>query len=375
MALIGTLFDAAVPADNTAAKLGASWLRDIKTRLKAWATICFDLDTGLLKSAVVTSANLAAPSGSAAAATSGAPSLGSFTYTQCEFNAQGQLIKGQRGGLVAADYVAASVGTAALATSAVTQLILADAEVTAEKFQRPRKWVRYDSSVRALSSCTRVGTLATANLNAHGYAVGDSVTITGAIPAGYNGTYNINSVATNSFTYTMASDPGGSTTVASVVTAIRAGSHSLTGSQLTVALAGAAGTVTATTSSAHGYVTGDRVRISGSTAAGFNGEYIVNVSTTTIFTYSAAGTTSSGTTKCQKLARDVTVARTATGTCTLTFASSFPDLNFAITTGVGPAQIRVVNYSSVSVSSVVLTLKIGSTAALDDEEVSAVFNA
>lgn len=381
MPLLGTDFLSTVPADNTAAKLGALWIRDIKTRLKAFLkgtggdAGMFDLDTGAIVSGKVTSAMLATATGAAAVAVSGAPSLGSFTYTQCEFNAQGQLVKGQRGGLVAADYAAGSVGTAALATGAVTQLILADAEVTAEKFLRPRKWVRYDSSVRALSSCTRVGTLATANLTAHGYLVGDSVTITGGTPTQYNGTFTINSVATNSFTYTMASDPGGTTTTASVVVAIQAGSFYLTGASVTVALSGVAGTVTATTSGAHGYAIGDRVRISGSTAAGFNGEHIVTVLTSTVFTYAAAGTSSSGTTRCLKLARDITVVRNSAGNCTLTFANAFPDVNYGVwitAIDTGSSAIRTGSYGTLAVGSAVIMLR-GTTFLATDEQISVLF--
>lgn len=58
MALLGSDFDAAVPADAEARSTGASRIRDIKTRLKAWATVMFDLDTGNLKSGVVTGAML-----------------------------------------------------------------------------------------------------------------------------------------------------------------------------------------------------------------------------------------------------------------------------------------------------------------------------
>ncbi len=47
---------------------------------------------------------------------------------------------------------------------------------------------------------------------AHGYAVGNTVTIAGVTPAGYNGTYVILSVpSTTTFTYALATNPGAAT--------------------------------------------------------------------------------------------------------------------------------------------------------------------
>jgi flagellar hook protein FlgE len=40
------------------------------------------------------------------------------------------------------------------------------------------------------------------------YAIGDTVTIAGVTPAGYNGTYSVTSVGAGSFTYALATDPG-----------------------------------------------------------------------------------------------------------------------------------------------------------------------
>lgn len=59
---------------------------------------------------------------------------------------------------------------------------------------------------------TNVGTTATATRNNHFLTTGDTITIANASPAQYNGTFVITVTGTNTFTYTMASDPGGSAT-------------------------------------------------------------------------------------------------------------------------------------------------------------------
>lgn len=48
MALFGTGFDPAAPADNDPVSGGASSIRDIKSKLKEFLAVCFNLDTGEL---------------------------------------------------------------------------------------------------------------------------------------------------------------------------------------------------------------------------------------------------------------------------------------------------------------------------------------
>lgn len=68
-----------------------------------------------------------------------------------------------------------------------------------------------------LTSITRVGTTATATKAAHGFSNGHTVTVAGATPSGYNGTYVISNVTANTFDYTMAVDPGASASPAGTV--------------------------------------------------------------------------------------------------------------------------------------------------------------
>jgi hypothetical protein len=49
--------------------------------------------------------------------------------------------------------------------------------------------------------------------NPHGLSTGDYITVSGATPAAYNGSYNITYISSTSFSYTMASNPGGNASV------------------------------------------------------------------------------------------------------------------------------------------------------------------
>lgn len=80
------------------------------------------------------------------------------------------------------------------------------------------------STAQTISSITRGGTgnltatLTTAS--AHGLVTGNRVTISGAIPSGFNGTYVITVTNSTTFTYTMAADPGGDATTVGSYTVI-----------------------------------------------------------------------------------------------------------------------------------------------------------
>lgn len=71
-------------------------------------------------------------------------------------------------------------------------------------------WVKVanTSSVFGITSITHVTNVATLTTSApHGLITGNQVTITGATPTAYNGTYVITVTGTSTFTYTMASSP------------------------------------------------------------------------------------------------------------------------------------------------------------------------
>jgi hypothetical protein len=56
---LGSDFDVTEPADSSQVRLGASWIRDIKSRLKAFSNVLFSLETGKLKPNVIPSTALA----------------------------------------------------------------------------------------------------------------------------------------------------------------------------------------------------------------------------------------------------------------------------------------------------------------------------
>ena len=68
---------------------------------------------------------------------------------------------------------------------------------------------------KTISSLTRGGSgnlTATATLTAHGYSTGDRINIRGASLSQYNGDFYITVTGANTFTYTMAADPGANAT-------------------------------------------------------------------------------------------------------------------------------------------------------------------
>lgn len=75
-----------------------------------------------------------------------------------------------------------------------------------------------------LTSITRSSTTATATYAAHGLSTGDFVEIYGATQTQYNGKFRIFNVTTDTFDYTMSSDPGGSATGTPQATVYQAGS-------------------------------------------------------------------------------------------------------------------------------------------------------
>jgi len=104
-----------------------------------------------------------------------------------------------------------------------------------------------------VTSGTIGSTTATATLASHGYVSGQSVTIAGASPAQFNGTYNITVLDTDHFTYTM-----------SLAGTTATGSPTITASGNTTI-------ATATTSAAHNFLQGTSVNIVGASNAAYNG--------------------------------------------------------------------------------------------------------
>jgi Tfp pilus tip-associated adhesin PilY1 len=195
------------------------------------------------------------------------------------------------------------------------------------------------SVTAAVESTTAVATLA-----GHGYISGQSVTISGASPTQFNGTYNINKLSDDSFSYTMSAVGGnasgtilaaGNTTVATATTSVAHGftagqsvsisgatdfglmdgssyngtktilaspaptsntfSYSVGATALSANTAtpvyvvqGGSTTVTVTTAVAHGFANGSIVNIQGSDISGYNGSWIISSAAGNTFTFNTA---------------------------------------------------------------------------------------
>ena len=61
----------------------------------------------------------------------------------------------------------------------------------------------------------------------HTYSVGQSITISGMTPAGYNGTYVITGVTKTTFTYILVANPGVATAFGTVPTGVHTGNHGM----------------------------------------------------------------------------------------------------------------------------------------------------
>lgn len=182
---------------------------------------------------------------------------------------------------------------------------------------------------KTVASITRVATTATATVTAHGFLTGMYVTMSGANETQYNGTFLITVVDANTFTYTMASDPGASATGTLTCSSTTLKPLSITGNK-SIFVAGdsvffdgdvervikhnvSRGTIkevhpisinsniktggaitrsgnTATaTFTAHGFSTGNNVTILGVTDNKYNGTFKITVVDANIFTYTVTG--------------------------------------------------------------------------------------
>jgi len=82
-------------------------------------------------------------------------------------------------------------------------------------------YVATTTTAQTISTITHVGAVATVTTaSAHGLVTNNRVTITGATPTEYNGTYVITATGANTFTYTMASTPASNATVVGAYTTV-----------------------------------------------------------------------------------------------------------------------------------------------------------
>ncbi len=162
-------------------------------------------------------------------------------------------------GFIVGDTVIIEGGTEALHRGTFTV-----AGVTTNQFA----WVNSQSVAPSGTYTVRPPALSTkvfATVTAHGYTTGDQITIEGATPTGYNGTFTITVVDANTFTYPLSAPPG-TNTGTSVIARVKTRS-------------------VVATSVAHGFTAGDSVSISGASPTDFNGTYTIAVPNANTFTY------------------------------------------------------------------------------------------
>lgn len=117
--------------------------------------------------------------------------------------------------------------------------------------------------------------LAYAAAASHGFATGDSVTVTGSTTAAetpatssnaYNGSFTITKIDDDSFSYPLAAAEGTQTATSGITASVN--------------------TTTATATSVnHGFATGTTVSIAGATPAAFNGDFVITSTGTNSFQY------------------------------------------------------------------------------------------
>jgi hypothetical protein len=100
----------------------------------------------------------------------------------------------------------------------------------------------------------------------HSLAVGNAVTVAGASPSGYNGTYTVTATPSpTTFTVVNPADPGAwvsGGTIAKVSTLATGTSRS-------------GGVITFVTAASHGFVTGNAVTVTGASPSGYNGTFTI----------------------------------------------------------------------------------------------------
>jgi len=147
------------------------------------------------------------------------------------------------------------------------------------------------SSMSRSASGTNSETVTVNTFSAHGFASGASITVIGASPSRYNGTYTItvpNGASGNSsFTYPISILPPTPATGTYTVQLSSAGARTISALSCTVSGSGSnkKATASATTSTAHGFVSNSYVTIAGNSPSGFNGAFNLASASGSSFTY------------------------------------------------------------------------------------------
>lgn len=235
--------------------------------------------------------------------------------------------------------------------------------VTDTPDDRKVQFLRGRVPTATVSGARLVSNIATLTTNApHGFIRGENVTVSGVDPVNYNGSFVITDVSSDGRQFSYAKS--------------RTGARGVSAISMTALVA------TATTSAAHGFVVGERVQISG-TSASLDGQYVISaVPTDTTFRYerprssrvavtvkSANGTTATLTTAAEHglSVNDRVVVTgvdaTFNGTYTITQVPSSTAFSYAKTATVAPTAVAE-GYATPSRVTVLSKTLIGNVATL-----------
>jgi hypothetical protein len=160
---------------------------------------------------------------------------------------------------------------------------------------------------RSATGITRTGTLATVAMSGHGFAVGQTIVVSGVDQAEYNGTFTVTAAMPEGFSYVVAD------------TAVSPATGTITAARVATSVTRNSTTVTVTMPS-HGFANGGRVLISGATPADYNGVYTITGVAADTFTYTLSGSTAASPAGGTILASMAGIMRSGT-TATVTLAN------------------------------------------------------
>ena len=185
-------------------------------------------------------------------------------------------------GLVTGNQIVISGVTPAAYNGTFKVTVLNATQFTYVMASTPASSATANGTAYAITSITNVGTGALVTTAAdHNLYTGNVIVVTGATPSDYNGTYTITKQSATTFTYALTTNPGGNATVV--------GTYSVT-AQTISALSHNGTSASATTSVAHGLITGNQITVSGCTPADYNGTFIITKINDTQFSYVMATT-------------------------------------------------------------------------------------
>ena len=185
-------------------------------------------------------------------------------------------------GLVTGNQIVMSGITPAAYNGTFKIIVLNATQFTYTMLSTPASSSTANGSAYAITSITNTGTGAlVTTASAHNLYTGNVITVTGATPSAYNGTWAITRQSATTFTYALTTNPGGNATVV--------GTYSLATQTITY-LSHNGTQANVTTSTSHGLFTGNQITVAGCTPSDYNGTFIITSQNDTQFSYVMATT-------------------------------------------------------------------------------------